>query len=157
MSHEERCLNKYFDNGCQVISTNTKLDHDGYDRFGPESNLYDFAVLFLKNGKIYYTEFHREYWFHGEDDEEYGLNSNDMFSRCISDELKDMGYFTSRDIQVMRTSLNEEFTDLVTKNILDNVVKTSYLPQMLSLDKCKNTSKIMDLSSYNGFSLYLEC
>ena len=157
MSHEQRCLDKYFGDDCHIITTSTNIDHDGYDSFGPESNLYDFAVLFLKDGKIYYSEFHREYWFHGEDDEEYGLVNNDMFNRCISDELKDMGYFTPKDIQLLNSILNEQFTELVVDNIINQTVKNSYLPELLSFDEAENNSEIMKLDNYGGFSLYLKC
>lgn len=157
MSHEERCLDKYFGDNCQVISTSTKIDHDGYDRYGPKSNLYDFAVLFLKYDKIYYTEFHREYWYHGEDDEEYGLLSNDMFDRCISDELKAIGYYSSEEVLELNSILNNKFIDLVAANILEKIIKTSYLPEMLSLKKHQNISQLMKLSNYyRGFSLYLK-
>jgi len=156
MSHEERCLDKYF-RDYKIISTSTKIDHDGYDRYGPESNLYDFAVLFLKDDKIYYTEFHREYWFHGEDDEEYGLVSNDMFDRCISDELRSIGIFNSKEVLELKSILNKNFTDLVVTIVLDKIVKTTYLPEMLSLEKHKNGFQLMKLSNYcKGFSLYLK-
>ena len=156
MSHEERCLDKYF-RDYQIISTSTKIDHDGYDRYGPESNLYDFAVLFLKNDKIYYTEFHREYWFHGEDDEEYGLVSNDMFDRCISDELRTIGILNSKEVLELKSILSKYFTELVVAIVLDKIVKTTYLPEMLSLEKNKNGSQLMKLSNYcRGFSLYIK-
>ena len=156
MSYEEKCLDTYFGDDCKVISTSTKIEHDGYDAYGPESNLYDFAVLFLKDDKIYYTEFHREYWFHGEDDEEYRLcYYKDIFDRCISDELKATGYYSSKDFLELNLILNELFTELVAANILEKVVKTSYLPNMLSLENYGGP-KIMKLSNYySGFYLYL--
>lgn len=157
MSFEEKCLDTYFSDDCEIISTSTKIEHDGYDAYGPESNLYDFAVLFLKDNKIYYAEFHREYWFCGEDDEEYRLcYSKDIFDRCISDELKNEGYYSSKDVLDLIRILNEEFTELVVEKILEKVVKTSYLPNMLSLKKDDNNTELINLTNYNGFKLYLK-
>ena len=44
------------------------IGHDGYDAYGPESDLYDAYFIFLTTSKEYIIEsWHREYWFHGED------------------------------------------------------------------------------------------
>ena len=33
--------------------------------------MYDYLIILQRNNKILYEIFHREYWFHGEDDQEY--------------------------------------------------------------------------------------
>ena len=57
----------------KIINIKTKLDHDGYDQYGPESNLYDLYVYYQKGYNMYYDNYHREYWYHGEDNEPYEL------------------------------------------------------------------------------------
>lgn len=45
-------------------------DHDGYDEIGPKSYLWDLYIIDSHSNKYFY---HREYWFHGGDTEEYQL------------------------------------------------------------------------------------
>lgn len=68
---EENCKSSYVLNNDKIIFEDIKIDHDGYDQYGPESNLYDYLIILQRNNKILYEIFHREYWFHGEDDQEY--------------------------------------------------------------------------------------
>ena len=50
---EHICLEKY--KITNIISTKLEVTHDGYDEYGPESNLYDYYVLFIHNNNIYYV------------------------------------------------------------------------------------------------------
>jgi len=43
------------------------LGHDGYDCYGPESNLYDVRLLAFDGDQYILEHWHREYWFHGDD------------------------------------------------------------------------------------------
>lgn len=72
--HLFNALRYYDDNkDLQLIHFKKKLDHDGYDRYGPQSNIYTFKVYYRKNNdyNIYVDTYTREYWFNGEDDEPY--------------------------------------------------------------------------------------
>ena len=49
-----------------VISVVEDLHHDGYDAEGPESDLWDFYVIFKDDAKEYRVDvYHREDWFTG--------------------------------------------------------------------------------------------
>jgi len=49
-----------------VLFETYKVGHDGYDRHGPESYLWDLCYLVKTlDGKIYYQEWHGENWFCG--------------------------------------------------------------------------------------------
>ena len=39
------------------------IDHDGYDRYGPESDLHDIYIWYIKDNKFYIDNFHTEEWF----------------------------------------------------------------------------------------------
>ena len=132
ISFEDRCTIKY--NIDNIISTNLIISHDGCGQFGPESNIYDYNVLFINNNKIYYVNFHREYWYRGKDDEEYEVYDNNIFKRCISDELINKGYYNIDKLP-------------------DGVSGILYKPNMLSLKKKINSHKIMDLDQ--NISLYI--
>ena len=44
MDQIRNCLEKYFNSG-EVISWKKFVTHDGYDHYGPKSNLYDLVVI----------------------------------------------------------------------------------------------------------------
>ena len=94
MSHEKRCLTKYFIDNCKIIKTFTKFEHNGFECYGPQYNLYDFAVLFLYDNNLYYQSFHREHWFYNNINEEYYPNQSKLLNYSLSDKLKEIGYYT---------------------------------------------------------------
>ena len=64
---------KYIDKN--IIHIKTIIDHDGYDQYGPESNLFDLHIYYQKKSdcNIYRDRYWREYWYNGDDDEPYEL------------------------------------------------------------------------------------
>ena len=95
---EENCKSSFVLNNDKIIFEDIKLDHDGYDQYGPESNLYDYLIILQRNNKILYEIFHREYWFHGEDDQEYYTFSQIPFENNIIKILNKYEKFPSEDI-----------------------------------------------------------
>jgi hypothetical protein len=66
------CENHPNDN---IVSVSEFITHDGYDRFGPQSNLHDLFVI-VKDGGIYkYYYYKRENWFNNstENDNTYSV------------------------------------------------------------------------------------
>ena len=71
--HQQDVLNKYKNKNIEVVHTNTKVNHDGYDHYGPQSNLYDFYVYYRVCYDYYIDVWHREDWYLEDDDESYAL------------------------------------------------------------------------------------
>jgi hypothetical protein len=70
---------KYYFKDQNVIYAKEHLGHDGYDRHGPESNLWDFDVLVEEsNNKYIFYNYHYEDWFShgGENYFDYGAQSS---------------------------------------------------------------------------------
>lgn len=76
-NHQDTVLNKYKNTNLDVIHSICKMTHDGFDNEGPQSNLYDFIVFYRKNNDVCIDIWHREYWYNGEDDQEY-IKINDI-------------------------------------------------------------------------------
>ena len=53
-----------------------KVDHDGYDSFGPESNLYYLTVYLKKDYNFYKKYFYRDYYYQGSDNMKFQSNDN---------------------------------------------------------------------------------
>ena len=48
-----------------LISTKSRLEHDGYDMYGPKSNIYDIIIVYknLDSEEIIVDNWHAEYWY----------------------------------------------------------------------------------------------
>jgi len=55
-----------------IIGIKKELEHDGYDRYGPKSNLWDLKIIHIENNKKYLSVWHREDWY-TDQKEEYSL------------------------------------------------------------------------------------
>jgi hypothetical protein len=65
-------LKKKFEN-TNIIYLKEVLDHDGYDRYGPKSDLWDlYIIIELNNDYIFYF-YHWEKWFSVYDKKKYEL------------------------------------------------------------------------------------
>ena len=80
-------IQKYFDSNCypKKIYNDIKFkvitNFDGCDSFRPESYLYDLIVTWKQNNVEQRNVWHREYWFHGEDNDPFVINNTSYFFR----------------------------------------------------------------------------
>lgn len=84
MNYEEKCKAKYLQKEDHVLYEYIKVDHDGYDQYGPKSNLYDYYVIIQRNNKILYEIFYRENWFSDKYNMEYECYPNIPFQNKIT-------------------------------------------------------------------------
>ena len=63
-----------------IIGINRELEHDGYDSYGPKSNLWDLKIIHIENDKKYLSVWHREDWFTGTDEEYFLCDKREL---CI--------------------------------------------------------------------------
>jgi len=71
LSHRDQCVATYLRSQDTLLFEIVETKHDGYDDEGPDSNLYNLHIFIKRDGKYYEQLFHREYWYHGKDDEPY--------------------------------------------------------------------------------------
>lgn len=84
--YEKLCKDKYLQKEDTLLFESIKIDHDGYDQWGPQSNLYDYYIIILRNNEILYEIFHREDWF-TTDQEEYELFAIKPFKNKITEDI----------------------------------------------------------------------
>ena len=70
---ENICKHKYLKQGDKILFENIKIFHSGLERFGPESDLYDYLLVIQRGNKILYEIFYREYWYEDDEDDELFL------------------------------------------------------------------------------------
>ena len=59
----EPILDYYKTSGHKFIRANITIDHDGYDTYGPESDLITISVIASFNGETYRQKWYWEDWF----------------------------------------------------------------------------------------------
>ena len=84
--YEKLCKDKYLQKEDTLLFESIKIDHDGYDKDGPESNLYDYYIIILRNNEILYEIFHREDWFTS-NQEEYECFTDKPFKNKINEDI----------------------------------------------------------------------
>ena len=68
------------------------LSHDGYDRFGPKSNLWDLFIVEECTDNFYFYDYHWENWYTEFDKKEYELFKKKNLENCSFDELNKILY-----------------------------------------------------------------
>ena len=93
-NHQEDVLNKYKQKNIEIAYNKVKIEHDGFDQYGPQSNLYTFFVYYRIGYDYYLDVWHREDWYHGDDDDPYILYSFNNQYKKIQESLfyKDKNY-----------------------------------------------------------------
>lgn len=72
------------------------IEHDGYDRYGPKSDLYDLYVFYQYNHKYYIEQWHREDWVYQGSDEffelcnTYEVSTKYEWTQLMCNELYDL-------------------------------------------------------------------
>ena len=111
---EEKCINDHFIQS-EIIDTKTIITHDGYDAYGPESDLFDFYILYQKNKEIFLNNYHRENWFDGVLEEYYLCNTLN-----ISNKLKEKGFLMHDIFRYCKNLLTKNFIEDISSKIMDN-------------------------------------
>ena len=67
----------------QLIAVIEDLSHDGYDKYGPESDLWDLDFITQKNGEYIYYSCHWENWFHKGTVKEYDIQTRNLVKNML--------------------------------------------------------------------------
>lgn len=101
-------INNYFLNR-NIVLVVEFLSHDGYDRYGPKSNLWDLYIIEeIENNFVFY-DYHWEDWFFDHDAKEYELWKKKNLEDCTIGEFE--------KIMLKSKNISDKF---------DNIVKNLY-------------------------------
>lgn len=121
-----------------IIDTKTIMTHDGYDEYGPESELFDFYVLYQKSNEIFLNNFHRENWFRGEVEEYYLCKTIN-----ISQKLKEKGFIKHYLFKYSKNALAKIFIKEIYSKIMDNY--QIYNPLGIRFNKCNENVNLYQI------------
>ena len=89
LSNEATAILSYFKYK-KIIYLKEELSHDGYDEFGPESNLWDLYIIIESNNDYKFYHYHWEDWFIDDNDKYRLYQPNIKLSKTNKDNI---GYF----------------------------------------------------------------
>lgn len=69
----QKLLNEILTKYKNIVRIFETRDHDGYDEYGPKSNLWDIYIVFKDNNDLIYHNYHHEEWFCKNDEKKYFL------------------------------------------------------------------------------------
>ena len=110
--YSDQCINHLLKNSKTILDTKIVVSHDGYNEYGPESDLFDLYVLYSKDNQIFLDNYHRENWFDGMN-EEYSLYE----TRNISNILKDKSYIKKFLTSIFIEEISEKIYYHFSRNI----------------------------------------
>ena len=104
---EDIIKNDFFNK--DIIFIEEYLSHDGYDRYGPKSNILDLFIIEKIDNSYIFNNYHLEKWYTPQDDKEYYLLNKNNIQDCRLGDMKQM-------IENKNTNANAEF-----KSLLENM------------------------------------
>lgn len=72
LSDQAYSILSYYSNK-NIIYINETLSHDGYDSYGPESDLWDLSIIKELNNDYIFYDYHWENWFNDNQEKKYEL------------------------------------------------------------------------------------
>lgn len=132
-------LNTYkIDTEITYIGFTIRIDHDGYDEYGPKSDLYQLYIVYKKGRDFWCDVYYGEDWFNDQDFEynidkswnalQFKINDNPYYSKIYNTIL----FIVSKNIDI-----NYEFLDWIEDKELDELmikfkkIKSSLIIQKL--------------------------
>ena len=100
LDYEEICKKKYLLNSDKILHEKILIDHDGFDKYGPESNLYNYYIIIERNNEILYQNFYREDWY-SECEWYYECFSKIPFTKKITEDIYKKIQINDKNIKML--------------------------------------------------------
>jgi hypothetical protein len=80
----------------KIINIVEEMSYDGYDRYGPKSNIWNLFVLSINNGEYFFSHYNWENWFVKNQAQKYDLISEYSLNNIITNK-----YYVSKIKQLI--------------------------------------------------------
>jgi len=97
-----------------IVFIGEYLSHDGYDKYGAQSNLWDLYIIEEIEDNFLFYDYHWEDWFSKFDTREYELCNTKNLEDCRSDELE----------IIMKSKITSTKLDNIVKNLYNSKLKS---------------------------------
>lgn len=95
VNHSGNIIKKYF-NDKDIIYTKEILEHDGYDKNGPESDLWTLYIIIKDNNDYILYVYYYEDWYENKDYINFDINNDSLYnfeSMNILNEIQNYDFY----------------------------------------------------------------
>ena len=79
IDHKNNILKKYF-NDKDIIYIKEILEHDGFDKYGAESNLWTLYIIIKENNDYILYRYYYEDWFENKENLNFDINNDSLYN-----------------------------------------------------------------------------
>ena len=97
----ENILKKYENN---IIFSVEILEHDGYDQYGPESNLWTLYIIIKENDNFILHRYYFEDWYEKKDLSNFNIENDSYYYIELKTNIKDIEFY---DLYRLKSFLNK--------------------------------------------------
>jgi hypothetical protein len=97
----ENILKKYENN---IIFSVEILEHDGYDQYGPESNLWTLYIVIKENNDFILYRYYFEDWYEKKDLSNFNIENDSYYYFELKTNIKDIEFY---DLYRLKSFLNK--------------------------------------------------
>lgn len=91
-------INKFF-NDKEIILIKECLDHDGYDKYGPKSNLWSLFIIKKEDDNFILYEYYYEDWFSKYYIDDYELLNKKILTKNILESISNIENFNNKEFK----------------------------------------------------------
>lgn len=120
LNHKKNILKKYF-NDKNVIYTKEILEHDGYDEYGPESNLWTLYIIIKENNDYILYRYYYEDWHENKEYLNFDINNDSLYNFESSNTLNKIENYDFYRLYKYKDEINNDEVEKLLDNMNEKI------------------------------------
>ena len=120
VDHKNNILKRYFKDK-DIIYIKEILEHDGYDKYGPESNLWTLYIIIKDNNNYILHRYYYEDWHQNEEYLNFDVNNDSLYDFESSNILNEIENYDFYRLYKYKNEINnneiEKILDIMNEKI----------------------------------------
>ena len=120
VDHKNNILKRYFKDK-DIIYIKEILEHDGYDKYGPESNLWTLYIIIKDNNNYILHRYYYEDWHQNKEYLNFDVNNDSLYDFESSNILNEIENYDFYRLYKYKNEINnneiEEILDIMNEKI----------------------------------------
>ena len=120
VDHKTNIIKKYF-NDKNVMYIKEILEHDGYDKYGPESNLWTLYIIIKDNNNYILYRYYYEDWHQNKEYLNFDINNDSLYDFESSNVLNEIENYDFYRLYKYKDEINnneiEKILDIMNEKI----------------------------------------
>lgn len=120
VDHKNNILKKYF-NDKNVIYTKEILEHDGYDKYGPESNLWTLYIIIRNDNDYILYRYYYEDWHKNKEYLNFDINNDSLYNFESSNTLNKIENYDFYRLYKYKDEINNDEVEKLLDNMNEKI------------------------------------